>query len=105
MVTTHPNFCTTVPENVLKLLHSLTGFKCPSMSQPHELSLYKKSKWQQCLAATLRACSTPICTLETILILLCSACVDQVLSIMSCYWRKNAICKLNKQWNCSKDEL
>ena len=40
MVTTHPDFCGTVPANVLKIPYSRTGFKFPSMSQPNELSLY-----------------------------------------------------------------
>ena len=57
-VTNHPDFHGTVPENVLKIPCSQTGFKCPSMCQLNELFSLLNSKWQQHLPTTLRACST-----------------------------------------------
>lgn len=52
------------PQKALKIPRFGTGFKCPAISQIN--SFFLKSMWQHCLAATLNAHCTTICTLGTV---------------------------------------
>ena len=53
------------PENGLKIPRLGTEFKCPAISQINSFCF--KSMWQRCLAATVSAYCTAICTLGSIL--------------------------------------